>query len=127
MDFALEQDANGLVKMSWEKSTNIFNLIWFSLNIPVKFQFNNPNFGIDLSDIKKLTDDKIALIQGRYEKALQWIVDIGKANSMNIDVEKDTNITGRVNIRVVMIQADGTPVPYDTFKAVGGPEDGFTI
>jgi phage gp46-like protein len=86
-----------------------------------------PNFGLNISDIKKLTDDKIELIKGRYEQALSWIVDIGKARSITVYTEKQTGSIDRVNVRVLAIEADGTPVSYDTFKSVGGAEDGFAI
>jgi len=127
MDFALQQGANGTTEMSWDKSTDIFNLLWFSVNLPKGSMFNLPDFGLNLSDIKKLTDDKIELIKGRLEKSTQWIIDIGKAKSITVIVEKNTQSIGRVDIFLSAIEADGTPVDVNTFRTVGGPEDGFTI
>ena len=127
MDFAIVQGNNGVAEMSWDKPTNISNLLYFSVSLPQGLMFNLPNFGLNLLDIKKLTDDKIELIQGRVEKAVQWIIDIGKARSIDVLVEKNAQAVGRVDIQIRAIQADGTPVSLDTFRSVGGPADGFTI
>jgi len=118
----MEQGTNGVAVMTWEKSTDIGNLLYFSVNIQKGLLFNLPNFGLNLSDIKKLTTDKIALIQGRVEKSVQWIQDIGRARSIEVIVEPNTQSIGRVDIQIKAIQADGTPVDINTFRTVGGPE-----
>jgi len=119
MDFSIVQEKNGIADISWEKPTTIFNLLWFSINIVRGTIFNNPTFGLDLSDIKKLTDDKIEIITARYQAALKWIIDIGKARSIDVIVEKNTQSIGRIDILVSAIQADGTPVELSTFRSVG--------
>jgi hypothetical protein len=127
MDFAIIQGPNGQAEMSWDKPTNIGNLLYFSINIKKGTLFDNPNFGLDLSDIKKLTNEKIPLIQERVEKAVKWILDIGKAKEITVVVEKNTQAIGRVDIYIKAIQADGTPVEYSTFRSVGGSADGFSL
>jgi len=127
MDFAIVQGPNGVPEMSWEKPTNIGNLLYFSINIKKGTLFNNPGFGLDLSDIKKLTDEKLPLIQDRVEKSLKWILDIGKAREILVTVEKNIQAIGRVDIFIKATQADGTPVDLSTFRSVGGPADGFIV
>lgn len=127
MDFQIVQGNNGVADIDWVKSDGITNAVYLSIMIQKGTLFNKPNFGLDLSDIKKLTDDKIPLIQGRCEQALKWMVDIGKARSFEVSVLKNTKAIGRVDISARVIKADGTPVDVDTFRTVGGPPDGFTI
>ena len=127
MDFAMIKGPNGEMEMSWDKPTDITNLLYFSLNIVKGSLFNNPEFGLDLSDIKKVTAEKIDLIRSRVEKALKWITDIGKASSITVQVEKNTQSVGRVDIFIKAIQSTGTPVELSTFRSVGGASDGFGI
>ncbi len=127
MNFALEPGPNGTTVMSWDKPTTIFNEVWFSINTPYGSIINLPKFGLNLSDIKKLTDDKPALIQGRVEKCLQWIIDIGLGVSMEVSVLKSDAVVGRVDINAKVTESDGTVIDVDTFRTVGGPADDFSI
>ena len=126
MDFKIITDFEaGTAMMSWDKEDSIRGNIYFSLNIIPGTIFNNPTFGLKLSDIKKITTNSIELIHQRIIKALQWMIDVGKATSVSVLVERDTIDKNRVNIKVDMKQSDGTAITYSQFKTVGGPSDTF--
>ena len=127
MDFSIVEGDNGIVEMTWDKPTDISTNIYLSLNIKKGSIFNNPDFGLDLSDIKKVTDNNIDLIKERLEKALQWLIGVGKAKSVIVIVEKDLKDIYRINYKIEAIQADGIPIVISNFKRVGGPADGFSI
>ena len=119
MDFAITVDKQGNAKMTWDKETTITGNVYFSLNIVPGTLFNNPTFGLDLSDIKKITASNINLIRQRIKNALQWLLDTGKAQSIDIIVERDLINISRMNIRVEVKQSDGIDFTYEQFKTVG--------
>lgn len=127
MNFGVTQRADGTAELTWEKPTDIRVLLFNSLNIRRGIMINLPNFGLDLSDIKKVTDENVTLIEERIRNAVQWIQDTGKAKSIDVIVEKDNTDFTRINYRVDAVQADGVPVFIEDFVTVGGPADGFTI
>ncbi|MCK5450250.1 MAG: hypothetical protein KAI70_00640 [Candidatus Omnitrophica bacterium] len=127
MDFSVTTSENGVPVMSWDKPGNISTNVFLSLSINKGKLFSAPSFGLDFSGIKKVASTNINLIKARTEKALQWLVDIGKAKSIFVIVEGDSKDKTRVNFKVEVIQADGIPVTIDYFRTVGGPSDDFTI
>jgi hypothetical protein len=127
MHFSITQGANGNPVMSWDQPEDISTNIYTTLGIKKRSWFLNPSFGLDLSDIKKVTVNNIDLIKSRIIKALQWLLDSGKAKSITVIVEKDLRDTGRINYKVEAIQANGIPVTVSYFRTVGGPDDDFTI
>lgn len=127
MDFSIITGDNGIAEMSWDKPEDISGNIFTSLSIPKGKLFNLPSFGLDLSDIKKVTSNNINLIKTRIQAALSWLIDIGKAKSINIIVEKDQKDITRINYSIEAIQADGIPVTVSYFRTVGGPDADFSI
>jgi len=127
MDFKIISERNGTAKMSWDKSDDITGNLYFSLNIVPGTLFNNPTFGLLLSDIKKVTVAKLTLIKQRVVNAVQWIIDVGKATYIDVLVERDLANINRVNIKIEALQANGTNLSYSQFRTVGGPAQGFSI
>ena len=127
MDFSIVEGSNGNPEVSWEKPTNIATNIYTSLMIKKGSLFNTPSFGLDLSDIKKVTATNIKLIETRLRDALQWLIDIGKAKTINVIVERDSLDRSRINYKVEAVQADGIPVIVSYFRTVGGAADDFSI
>lgn len=126
MDFKIITDFEaGTAMMSWDKEDSIRGNIFFSLNIIPGSIFNNPTFGLKLDDIKKITTASIELIHQRITNSLQWIIDVGKATSIVVLVEKDDLDKNRINIKIEAVQSDGTALSYSQFLPVGGPSDGF--
>lgn len=127
MDFSITEGENGNPEVSWDKPDNITTAIYTSTQIPKGKLFNMPEFGLDLSDIKKVTANNINKIKSRIEKSLQWLKETRKAKSINVIVEKDSSDISRINYKVEAIQADGIPVTVSYFRTVGGADDSFTI
>lgn len=127
MDYSITQGSEGTPELSWSKPTDITTNIYTSLNITKGSLFNMPDFGLDLSDIRKVTANNINLIRTRLETALAWLLDVGKAKSITVIVEKDNRDIHRINYKVEALQADGIPVTVTNFRTVGGADDDFAI
>lgn len=127
MNFGIDIDSTGVGTMTWEKPTDISTNIYWSLNIDQGRMFNNPGFGLQLDDIKKVTTNNVNLIQQRVESALQWLLNTKRAKSIDVIVERDTTDPNRINWKVTAEQADGFPVVVESFRTIGGPSSGFTV
>lgn len=127
MEYSIIEGANGNPEVSWDKPDNISTLIYTSTQIPKGKLFNMPDFGLDLSDIKKVTVNNINKIKSRIEAALKWLLETGKAKTIKVIVEKDSSDLSRINYKVEAVQADGIPVTVSYFRTVGGADDSFTI
>jgi len=127
MNFGIEISSTGEGVMTWAKPTNISTNLWWSLNISQGKMFNNVSFGLKLDDIKKVTDNNINLIKQRAEAALAWLLNTGKASSIEVIVERDLQDVNRINFMVTAVQADGFPVTVTSFRTIGGPSSGFTV
>lgn len=127
MNFNVTIYKDGRSELSWDKSQDIGNNIYYSIHIKKGTLFNDPNFGLDLKDIKKITVNNIVLIKQRIENALKWILDLGRAKSILVKVEKDLQNINRINYSVDAVQADGIPVLTENYIEVGGAQNGFTF
>lgn len=120
MNFGIIVRDDGRGEMSWDEPVDITTNLWLSLNIRKGKIPNTPDFGLDLSDIDRVTDDNVDLIQERLEQATQWLVDIGRAKQIEISTEIDINNINRVNYSIEAIQADDKTVTLNNFVYVGG-------
>ncbi len=127
MDFSITPDNDGIPQMSWTKETTVSTNVFYTFNVRRGTFFQNPTFGIDLSDIKKVTDNTVELIKERLINACSWLLGVGRAKSIDVIVEKDTTDITRINYKVDITQADGFPVTVTDFITVGGASDDFPI
>ena len=127
MNFGIAVDSAGVGTMTWAKPTDIGTNIWWSLNIDQGAVFNNVEFGFKVDDIKKVTAGNIGLLTQRVEKALQWLLNTGKAQSVEVLVERDSLDFNRINWKVTAVQADGFPITVTSFRTIGGPSGGFSV
>ena len=128
MDFSITIDnLDGNPTMSWTKSGDISTNVWYTTNIEQGTFFQNPDFGVNLRDINKVTVNNIDLIKQRLEKAYNWLLTTGKAKQLIVIVEPDLMNINRVNYKIEIYQADGIPVTITDFVTVGGASDSFTI
>lgn len=127
MNFGIEVNNDGSASMTWDKSENIVNNVWLSLNTEQGSQFNNKSFGLKLSDIKKISANNIDLIYKRVAQALEWIKTLGRAKSIIVKVEKNLFNVNRIDYQVEIVQSDGIPITVNNFITVGGPSSGFTV
>ena len=93
------------------------NLI-LSIMIAKGSLFSNPDFGSTHREVKKNIAGAVDYIKSRLREAVKWMIDNGRCNSIDIDVQIDENENGRVNIEVIARQTDGRDVPFTTFLRV---------
>lgn len=127
MNFEISIDSTGRGAMTWDKPSDISTNIWWALNTNTGSLINNPGFGLQIDDIKKVTTNNINLMKQRIESSLQHLLDIGKADAINVIVERDTLDRNRINYKVTAFQADGIPIVVDGFKTIGGPSSSFSV
>lgn len=122
MDFSIIQGDNGRLKMSWDKPADITTNIFSSITIKKGSFFSNPDFGLDLSDIRLVTDENINEIKDRFYSALKWLIDSGKAKSVKVEAYKNNNDVTRVDFKLSIVQSkDNQTITITAFKTVGGP------
>jgi len=117
IDYKIEMN-RGMAEMKYENADGIFNNIYLSLHVQKGSFFAAPDFGSRLHEIKKLTEQNIALAKDYCKEACQWIIDLGRATSIDIIVERDEDVMNRMNILVTAVQANGAEMSFTTFVEV---------
>lgn len=125
MDFAITispSSAPGSVpigEMTFDAVGDIGNNIYLSLAVEKGSFFHRPEFGLRRRGRLKNTEATAALIRQDYLDALRWLVDVGRAKSVEVFVERDrTQDLNRLKILVEAVQADGRTVTFTTFREV---------
>lgn len=125
MNFDIEIDSQGRGELTWEKKkTNLVN-IYLSVKTRKGAITSDPEFGLDISDIKVVTETTIETIKQRYENALSWMIPARKAREMTVVVTKHQQVSGAVNVTVTMIQVNGVKMQFVDFVEVGGVSGNF--
>lgn len=118
MDYAIVMN-NGQPEQTFEKAGDIFNNIFLSLAIKKGSWWQDPDFGLRDRGRMKNTEANARLIRQDHKEALQWIIDTGRATSIEVYVERDrSQDLNRLKILVEATQADGRKVTFETFKEV---------
>jgi len=105
--------------MSFAKSADIRNNIFLSLTIRQGTWWADPLFGLRDRGRMKITSQTVRLLRGDCLEALQWILDSGRAKSLEVTVLRDTTENlNRVKASVEAVQADGRRVTFDKFIEV---------
>lgn len=123
MDYAIViERETGHAQMTYDKAETIMNNIYLSLMVRRGSFFANPAFGSRLHLLQRAKDTTQTAQRavGYAKEALQWMIDTGKARSVEVYIQrqKDT-ITRRLYllIEVTPVNSD-TPVPFTTFIEV---------
>lgn len=120
MDFRIDM-VEGHPVMTLEKSPDIRNNVLLSLLVEQGAWFFNPRFGSRLHLLRreKLTPRVVDLAVSYAKEALQWLVDCGRARSIEVEAEADRNLqAGRVLLLVQLRQANGEPIAFRHFVEV---------
>lgn len=118
MDFQIDTSA-GQGEMTFTPAADIRNNIFLSLKIRRGAFFANPSFGLRSVRPAKNTARTAGLLKEYCTEALQWLIDTGKAVSVDVQVERDPAAwPDRMKILVTAVQADLTPVTFETFQEV---------
>ena len=105
--------------MSFEKDDTILNNIWISPNIIRGSFFQDPEFGLRSLARAKNTDDTERLAKEYILEALQWIIDIGRAEKIDVTTQKDTTQDlYRLKVLIEATQTNGRKVTFETFLEV---------
>jgi phage gp46-like protein len=118
MDFAIEMNS-GQAEQTFEKATDIFNNIYLSLTIKKGRWWIDKDFGLRDRGRMKNTENTARLVRQDCKEALQWVIDNGRAISIDVTTERDrSQDLNRLKILVEATQADGNKVIFETFKEV---------
>jgi len=120
MDFKIDT-ANGLGEMTFGESTDILNNIFLSLSVPKGSFFARTSFGSRLHELlrHKNTPETEALAKDYCREALQWLIDIGRSVSFDIETERDPDENPhRLKIKITATQADLSVVTFETYQEV---------
>ena len=108
--------------MTFEKATTIMNNIYMSLKVKRGSFFADPLFGsrLHLLQRAKNTHRTAQLAVGYCKEALQWMIDTGKAKSVEVYVQRDrTQDLHRLYLLVKVVPANSDqPVEFSIFIEV---------
>jgi len=115
MDYTLKPNGYNIL-MTFDKNSSVVTEIAATLATTQGTFFQRPDFGIPT--ITKLTTDRINLFQQQVLNALQYLIAIGRASTIDVLCEKDITVVGRLNIKVTATEPSGLIVTYETFQRV---------
>lgn len=119
MDYTITVEDGGVVgRMNWDESESILNNIYLSLKVRRGSFFHNPGFGLLNRGRLKNTEATAALVRHDHQEALQWLIDTGKARSIEVFAERDPHNLYRLKMLIEAVQADGNKVSFATFHEV---------
>lgn len=118
MDFQIVSNNQGHIDATFNEVGDILNNIVISLSIKKGSWWHDPTFGCTDRPRVKNTPATARLIRQDIEQALQWILDAGRATSIDVATWHDDNDRHRLNVLVTATQADGRVVTYTTYKEV---------
>ena len=122
MDFQIQFDqGTNTGALVFAKNTDIRTSMFLSMNINKGDFFQNRNFGNNLYKIKKITPQNIALAKQYIEDSVRWLIQTGRAKSIDVIVEQDSSMLGQLDIKITVTQPDGLIITYTQFYPVGGP------
>ena len=122
MNYDIEIDEKGRGRLTWnKKSSNLVN-VYLSVKTPKGFLTTDPEFGLDISDIKKVTENTIDTLKQRFEKALEWMISARKARSVDVEVSLLQNRSDGVKIKVTIVELSGVKMQFVDFVQVGGAQ-----
>ena len=119
MDFQVILDAQYPTGgLTFTKNSDIRTDIFNSINIKKGSFFQNPDFGSELHTIKKLTDSNLLLARQYIQEATQWMINTGRAVSLDVIVERDSTDRGRMNLKITAVQPNGLIIVWEQYKRV---------
>lgn len=124
---------NGKAVPTYDKATDIRPDVYNALNIRKRSPtqrgswFMFPDFGLDLSNIKVVTNETVALFKQEIEKALAYLIDALKVARLVVTTEVDPQDRNRINARIEIIQLSQIPMLFVAFVCVGGPSPEFSV
>jgi phage gp46-like protein len=108
-----------IVKGDLSLSNDMMNNLYFSISIRKGSWFYDPSFGSNLHLLKpKAVADLPVRAKEYCEEALQWLIDSGRADKIDVQTEVDQSYeTPRLIFNITAWQ-HGKPQTYTIFKEV---------
>lgn len=105
--------------MTFTRATDIRNNVWLSLSILRGSWWFNPAFGMRDTRRLKNTERTARLVRDWVLEALQWIIDIGRATDIHVEMERDIILQpSRLKTIVTVTQPNGATVTFSHFFEV---------
>lgn len=108
---------NGRPEMTWDQDPTIATDLLLSAVVQQESFFFNPGFGLRALP-KKNTEQNISLIRDYYKESCKWLIDVGKAKSIDVIAERDDDLAERVDVQETARQANDQIVTFGTFVDV---------
>ncbi len=127
MNFGIEIDNQGRGRMTWEEKQSNLDNVYISVKTPKGALFADPEFGLDLSGVDKITNTTVNTIIQRYEQALEWMIDARKARTITVTANIPSTDVNRINVNVAIIEMEGTEMQFTSFVEVGGVNGSYVF
>lgn len=119
MDFAIEITDPAAPGMAFTVATGLFNNIFLSLTIKQGSWWLDPTFGLRDRGRMKNTEQNARLVREDCKQALQWLLDTGRAASIDVYAERDrSQDLHRLKVLVVATEPDGRVAEFEKFIEV---------
>ena len=92
--------------------------MYLSISIQKGSWWFDLNFGIRKELIVKNSNNNKELVKDVVFEAFQWMIDAGRAQSFNVNVEADINDLSRINLDIVAKKKNGESVKFKTFMSI---------
>lgn len=116
MDYTITIDDAGLPQVSLEKSSGLFNNVFLSLTIGKGDWWFDPSFGLRKRRRLKNTPSAARLLEQDHKEALQWMIDSGRA--VSVEVTSEPAGRNRLKLSAAVVGAGGETATYDKFIQV---------
>jgi phage gp46-like protein len=87
-------------------SDSLRNNVYLSLLVRQGSWWHAPEFGSRLYQIRKVSEDTLALAGDYCKEALTWLTAAGRAKEVAVEVERDPQSGDRINIAVTVTRAN---------------------
>lgn len=105
---------NGNPEMSYDQDATIATDLLLSAMVQQGSFFLDPSFGLrELPN--KITDQNMGLVKDYLKQSSRWLIDAGKAKSIDVLVEPDLTEKNRLDIQESATQANDTVATFETF------------
>lgn len=109
---------DGAPVMSFQSGSDLLTNVILSVEIARGTFFAAPDFGLRRRPQAKSTPRTARLIKQDIEEALQWLLDTGRATSIEVEVEIDSADRHRIKWRALVTGAKGNQISYEKFVEV---------
>lgn len=114
MGYKYTLDENGLPIMSYDPDATIATDLLLSAMIEKGAWFFNRDFGRE-KEPAKIRADTVKLVESTFKNAAKWLLDNGRAASIETTAKQDPGDRTRIDILQEAKQANNQPAKFETF------------